>query len=164
MTGTGAVGSGYGELRVTSLVVLGAVCVAAYVAVRFASRLFATARPENRQELTETVLKRAGTAADSSRYRAFVDAFLDAAADPQHRARALELVPPLSFDHVVIPIVLARLRAREASLALLERMLDRHDVFLPEVLRHPELEWLHDERRFGAVWRAVFRTGPPGAP
>jgi flagellar biogenesis protein FliO len=44
MTGTGAVGSGYGELLITSLVVLGAVCIAAYVAVRFASRLFATGR------------------------------------------------------------------------------------------------------------------------
>jgi TolB-like protein/tetratricopeptide (TPR) repeat protein len=126
--------------------------------------LFATARPENRQELTETVLRRAETAEDSSSYRAFVDAFLGAAADPQRRAAALELVPPLAFDRVVIPIVLARLQAREPTLRLLERMLERHDVFLPEVLRHPVLAWLRDEPRFSDVWRAVFRTDPPARP
>ncbi len=44
MDGTGAVGASYGDLLVTSLVVLGAVCVAAYIAVRFASRFLATGR------------------------------------------------------------------------------------------------------------------------
>ena len=44
MPGTGAVGASYGDLLVTSLVVLGGVCIAAFVVVRFAGRLLATGR------------------------------------------------------------------------------------------------------------------------
>jgi flagellar protein FliO/FliZ len=44
MTGNGAVGASYGDLLVTSLVVLGAVCVAAVLAVRFFGRVLATGR------------------------------------------------------------------------------------------------------------------------
>lgn len=44
MTGTGAVGANYGDLLVTSLIVLGAVCIAAFVAVRFFGRFLATGR------------------------------------------------------------------------------------------------------------------------
>jgi flagellar biogenesis protein FliO len=45
MTGNGAAaGASYGDLLVTSLVVLGAVCVAAFVAVRVFGRLLATGR------------------------------------------------------------------------------------------------------------------------
>jgi flagellar protein FliO/FliZ len=43
MTGTGT-GAGYGDLLVTSLVVLVVVCVAAFVAVRVFGRLLATGR------------------------------------------------------------------------------------------------------------------------
>src|SRR5512144_2804692 len=45
MPGTGAAaGASYGDLLVTSLVVLGAVCVAAFVAVRLFGRLLSTGR------------------------------------------------------------------------------------------------------------------------
>jgi flagellar protein FliO/FliZ len=43
MTDTGA-GASYGDLLVTSLLVLGAVCIAAFVAVRLFGRLLATGR------------------------------------------------------------------------------------------------------------------------
>lgn len=44
MTGSGAAGASYGDLLVTSLLVLGAVCVAAFVAVRLFGRVLATGR------------------------------------------------------------------------------------------------------------------------
>lgn len=44
MTGNGAVGASYGDLLVTSLLVLGAVCVAAFLAVRLFGRVLATGR------------------------------------------------------------------------------------------------------------------------
>jgi flagellar protein FliO/FliZ len=44
MPGNGAAGASYGDLLVTSLVVLGAVCIAAFVVVRLAGRLLATGR------------------------------------------------------------------------------------------------------------------------
>src|SRR5262252_8990794 len=44
MPGDGGAGASYGDLLVTSLVVLGAVCVAAFVAVRVFGRLLATGR------------------------------------------------------------------------------------------------------------------------
>ena len=44
MPGTGTVGASYGDLLVTSLVVLGGVCVLAFVVVRVAGRLLATGR------------------------------------------------------------------------------------------------------------------------
>src|SRR5690349_17509763 len=44
MPGNGAAGASYGDLLVTSLLVLGAVCIAAYVAVRVFGRLIATGR------------------------------------------------------------------------------------------------------------------------
>jgi flagellar protein FliO/FliZ len=43
MDGTGA-GASYGDLLVTSLLVLGAVCIAAFIAVRLFGRLLATGR------------------------------------------------------------------------------------------------------------------------
>ena len=46
MPGTGATGASYGDLLVTSLVVLGGVCLAAFVMVRLVSRLFATGRTQ----------------------------------------------------------------------------------------------------------------------
>src|SRR3954470_16947279 len=45
MPGTGAAGASYGDLLVTSLVVLGGVCVAAFVVVRLAGRFLTTSRP-----------------------------------------------------------------------------------------------------------------------
>jgi flagellar protein FliO/FliZ len=44
MPGNGAAGASYGDLLVTSLLVLGAVCVVAFVAVRVFGRLIATGR------------------------------------------------------------------------------------------------------------------------
>jgi flagellar protein FliO/FliZ len=44
MSGNDATGASYGDLLLTSLVVLGAVCVAAFVVVRLVGRLFATGR------------------------------------------------------------------------------------------------------------------------
>jgi flagellar biogenesis protein FliO len=44
MPGTGAAGASYGDLLVTSLVVLGAVCIAAFVVVRLGGRFLATGR------------------------------------------------------------------------------------------------------------------------
>jgi flagellar biogenesis protein FliO len=44
MSGNGTVGASYGDLLLTSLVVLGAACVAAFVVVRLAGRLLATGR------------------------------------------------------------------------------------------------------------------------
>src|SRR4051812_18282681 len=44
MPGNGAVGASYGDLLVTSLVVLGGVCIAAFAIVRLAGRVFATGR------------------------------------------------------------------------------------------------------------------------
>lgn len=44
MTGTGAGDASYGDLLVTSLLVLGAVCVVAFVVVRVAGRWLATGR------------------------------------------------------------------------------------------------------------------------
>jgi len=44
MPGTGAAGASYGDLLVTSLVVLGGVCVAAFLVVRLVGRLLATGR------------------------------------------------------------------------------------------------------------------------
>ena len=44
MPGNGAAGVSYGDLLVTSLLVLGAVCVAAFIAVRVFGRLIATGR------------------------------------------------------------------------------------------------------------------------
>ncbi len=44
MSGNGAAGASYGDLLVTSLIVLGVVCVAAFVAVRVFGRLLATGR------------------------------------------------------------------------------------------------------------------------
>src|SRR6185503_2777120 len=44
MPGNGAAGASYGDLLVTSLLVLGAVCVAAFVAVRLFGRLLSTGR------------------------------------------------------------------------------------------------------------------------
>jgi flagellar protein FliO/FliZ len=44
MPGNGAAGASYGDLLVTSLLVLGAVCIAAFVVVRLAGRLLATGR------------------------------------------------------------------------------------------------------------------------
>jgi flagellar protein FliO/FliZ len=44
MSGTGAAGASYGDLLVTSLVVLGGVCVAALVVVRLLGRVLATGR------------------------------------------------------------------------------------------------------------------------
>jgi flagellar biogenesis protein FliO len=52
MPGTGAAaGASYGDLLVTSLVVLGAVCVAAFIAVRVFGRLLATGRARGRHLL-----------------------------------------------------------------------------------------------------------------
>jgi flagellar protein FliO/FliZ len=50
MSGTGAVGASYGDLLVTSLVVLGGVCVAAFVVVRMVGRLL-TGRRQGAQLL-----------------------------------------------------------------------------------------------------------------
>ena len=44
MSGNGAVGASYGDLLVTSLVVLGGVCIAAFVVVRLVGRFLATGR------------------------------------------------------------------------------------------------------------------------
>src|SRR5438309_1955521 len=44
MPGDGAAGASYGDLLVTSLIVLGAVCVAAFVAVRVFGRLLGAGR------------------------------------------------------------------------------------------------------------------------
>lgn len=44
MSGTGAAGASYGDLLVTSLVVLGAVCIAAFLVVRLVGRFLATGR------------------------------------------------------------------------------------------------------------------------
>jgi flagellar protein FliO/FliZ len=44
MPGNGAVGASYGDLLVTSLIVLGGVCVAAFVVVRLVGRFLATGR------------------------------------------------------------------------------------------------------------------------
>jgi len=44
MPGTGAAGASYGDLLMTSLVVLGGVCVAAFLIVRFVGRFLATGR------------------------------------------------------------------------------------------------------------------------
>jgi flagellar protein FliO/FliZ len=44
MPGTGAVGASYGDLLMTSLVVLGGVCIAAFVVVRVVGRFLATGR------------------------------------------------------------------------------------------------------------------------
>jgi flagellar protein FliO/FliZ len=44
MPGNGAAGASYGDLLVTSLVVLGGVCIAAFVVVRLVGRLLATGR------------------------------------------------------------------------------------------------------------------------
>jgi flagellar protein FliO/FliZ len=44
MPGNGAAGASYGDLLVTSLVVLGAVCIAAFVVVRLVGRFLATGR------------------------------------------------------------------------------------------------------------------------
>jgi flagellar biogenesis protein FliO len=44
MSGTGAAGASYGDLLVTSLVVLGAVCIAAFVVVRLVGRFLSTGR------------------------------------------------------------------------------------------------------------------------
>ncbi|HEX4418000.1 MAG TPA: flagellar biosynthetic protein FliO [Kofleriaceae bacterium] len=44
MAGTGAAGASYGDLLVTSLLVLGGVCVAAFVVVRLLGRLLSTGR------------------------------------------------------------------------------------------------------------------------
>jgi flagellar protein FliO/FliZ len=44
MPGIGAAGASYGDMLVTSLVVLGAVCVAAFIVVRLVGRLLATGR------------------------------------------------------------------------------------------------------------------------
>src|SRR3954467_5299085 len=44
MLGNGAAGASYGDLLVTALVVLGAVCIAAFVLVRVVGRLLATGR------------------------------------------------------------------------------------------------------------------------
>jgi flagellar protein FliO/FliZ len=44
MPGNGAAGASYGDLLVTSLIVLGVVCVAAFVVVRLAGRFLATGR------------------------------------------------------------------------------------------------------------------------
>ena len=44
MPGNGAVGASYGDLLVTSLVVLGGVCIAAFVVVRLVGRFLATGR------------------------------------------------------------------------------------------------------------------------
>lgn len=126
--------------------------------------LFASAHPEDREELAGIMLRRADSSADSARYVAFVRAFyesVEAVDDAGRRARALELAPPLDFERVVIPIVHARLRAHDSTLALLEQMQGEHDVFLPEILRHPELAWLRDEPRFEAIWREVFGSEPP---
>jgi flagellar protein FliO/FliZ len=41
---SGGQSGGYGDLLVTSLIVLGVVCVAAFVVIRIAGRLFATGR------------------------------------------------------------------------------------------------------------------------
>jgi flagellar biogenesis protein FliO len=44
MAGTGVVGASYGDLLLTSLLVLAGVCIAAFVIVRVAGRLLATGR------------------------------------------------------------------------------------------------------------------------
>jgi flagellar protein FliO/FliZ len=44
MPGNGAAGASYGDLLVTSLVVLGGVCVAAFLVVRWVGRAYATGR------------------------------------------------------------------------------------------------------------------------
>ena len=44
MSGNGAAGASYGDLLVTSLVVLGAVCIAAFVVVRLVGRFLASGR------------------------------------------------------------------------------------------------------------------------
>jgi flagellar protein FliO/FliZ len=49
MFGNGAAGASYGDLLITSLVVLGAVCVAAFVVVRLVGRFFMTARSRGGQ-------------------------------------------------------------------------------------------------------------------
>src|SRR5512140_1661209 len=51
MPGNGAVGASYGDLLVTSLVVLGGVCIAAFAIVRLAGRWFATGRSRGAQLL-----------------------------------------------------------------------------------------------------------------
>jgi flagellar biogenesis protein FliO len=51
MHGTGAAGANYGDLLVTSLIVLGAVCIAAFLAVRMFGRVMATGRARGRHLL-----------------------------------------------------------------------------------------------------------------
>lgn len=52
MPGNGTVGASYGDLLLTSLLVLGAVCVAAFAVVRLAGRLLATGRTRGAQLLS----------------------------------------------------------------------------------------------------------------
>ena len=49
MPGNGVAGASYGDLLVTSLIVLGVVCVAAFVAVRLFARLLSTGRSRGAQ-------------------------------------------------------------------------------------------------------------------
>ncbi|MCX5744164.1 MAG: flagellar biosynthetic protein FliO [Proteobacteria bacterium] len=45
MIGSGGAGGGYGDLLLTSLLVLGGVCIAAFVVVRVVGRILSTGRP-----------------------------------------------------------------------------------------------------------------------
>ena len=49
MPGNGAAGASYGDLLMTSLIVLGVVCVAAFVAVRLFARLLSSGRSRGAQ-------------------------------------------------------------------------------------------------------------------
>lgn len=52
MSGNGAAGASYGDLLVTSLIVLGAVCVAAFLVVRLVGRFLTTARSRGADVMT----------------------------------------------------------------------------------------------------------------
>jgi hypothetical protein len=130
--------------------------------------LFQRARLEDEELLTRALVQMATTREDSAHHAEFVAAFLAANADPEMRARALSLVPDLNLPGGAVAALPAQLYVwlgdEDAAIAELQRKLEIHDTFLPNLLRQPEMTELYDDPRFREVWRDVFGDMPVDRP
>ena len=130
--------------------------------------LFQRAQREDEELLTRAMVRMATTREDSLHHAEFVTAFLAADADPEMRAHALSLVPDLNLPGGAVAALPAQLYVwlgdEDAAIAELQRKLEIHDTFLPNLLRQPEMTELYDDPRFGAVWRGVFGDMPMETP
>lgn len=113
--------------------------------------------------LEEAFLKWAETPEDSTLHSAFVESFLEAPSNEARRQEAVEMVPELSLNLRIDPILYMLLGAPERALDALEEMSVQRDQQLPHSLQMAVMVPLRSNPRFLALKRKTGLDRPPAA-